>query len=118
MASADLTEFNVSEILSNLLGPDPAEPVCEAIRNDDERALREASASIRGLSTISAKLEAVNQGSVDFLKLLLKTDSTITEDLVALACERKDRNSISTLLDFGWDINRPIHSAASLLWLV
>ncbi|KAH8712109.1 ankyrin repeat-containing domain protein [Phaeosphaeriaceae sp. PMI808] len=119
MASADNTiahsQAGVSEILSHLLGSDPAEPACEAIRNDDEQNLRETSLNLRDLSTISPKREAINQGKVGFLKLLLERDNTITEDLVAIACQRKDRNSLRTLLDFGWDINRPIRSTSSLL---
>ncbi|KAF1841538.1 ankyrin [Cucurbitaria berberidis CBS 394.84] len=106
------------EILSHLLGPDPAESTCEAIRNDDEQKLRETSLKLRDLSTISPKREAINRGKAGFLKLLLERDNTITEDLVAIACQRKDKDSLRTLLDFGWDINRPIHSAASLLCLV
>jgi hypothetical protein len=118
MASFDHTNAEVSEILSHLLGPDPAEPACDAIRNDDEQTLRETILNLRGSSTISSKREAIIQGKARFLKLLLEKDDTITEDLVAIACQRKDRASLRTLLDFGWDINRPVHSTASLIWLV
>jgi hypothetical protein len=118
MASFDHANAEVSEILSHLLGPAPAEPAYDAIRNDGKQTLRETLLNVRDSSIISSKRQALIREKARFLKLLLERDGTITEDLVAIACQRKDRASLRTLLDFGWDINRPVHSTASLLWLV
>jgi hypothetical protein len=109
---------NFQDTLSYLLELDPGLPVCEAIRDGHEQKVRETSLNLKGLSTISPKREAIIQGRADFLKLLLANDNTISEDLVAIACQRKDRDSVRTLLDFGWHVNSPVYSTASLLWLV
>lgn len=123
MASADSTitgsvEDDFQNIIADLLGPDAGQPVCEAIRQGSEQRVRTASLHLRGASTISPKMEAITEGRADFLQILLKVDNTISEDLVAAACQRKNMPCIRALLDFGWRINETIHSAASLLWSV
>ncbi|RMZ70703.1 Ankyrin repeat-containing domain [Pyrenophora seminiperda CCB06] len=115
MASLDIAD--VTSILSHLLGADPAESACEAIRNDDEEKLLETSLDLRDLTTINPKREAIRQGKARFLKLLLERDDTITEELVAIACQQKNKECLRTLLDYGWDINRRIRCTASLLCL-
>ena len=100
------------------LGPAPGNSLYEAIRRGNKDVVRKSSTQLSGLSTLGPKNEAILVGRPDFLKLLLARDSLIEEEIVATACERKDRESIRTFLDFGWPINRPIHLAASLLWSV
>lgn len=120
MASLENSPSNdqaeVNEILSFLVGTDPAEPICAAIREHNEQKLRETCRNLRGLLTISPKREAIGQGNPEFLRILLEVDNTVTEDLVAFACDRRDKNSLRALLDFGWDINRPVRLTASILW--
>ncbi len=55
-------------------------------------------------------------GRSDLLNFLLQQDDLISEDVVAAACERKDRESVRLLLDSGWPIDKPVQTAASLLW--
>lgn len=105
-------------IITDLLGPDAGQPVCEAIRQGSEQNLRTTSLHLHGASTISPKREAINQGRADFLKILLEIDETISEDLVAGACQSRDWRCVRTLLDFGWPIDKNIYSLASLLWFV
>ena len=93
-------------------------PLCEAIRRGDEDMVREGSLHLEGLPTHPAKMAAILAGRPDFLKLLLERDSSIDDLTVATACEKRDRDSVRMLLDFGWPINQPIRLTASLLWLV
>jgi hypothetical protein len=106
------------DVLSYLLKPDPGALVGEAIRDGNKERVIETSLHLKGLSTIGPKKEAIIQRKVDLLELLLETDSTITEELVATACQQRDMDIVRVLLNFGWHINAPIYSAASLLWLV
>ncbi|OCK74116.1 ankyrin [Lepidopterella palustris CBS 459.81] len=108
-------EADFQNIITDLLGPDAGQPVCEAIRQGSEQRVRTTSLHLQGASTISPKKEAIIEGRADFLRILLEVDNTISEDLVAVACQRKDLPCVRTLLDFGWPINKTIYSAASLL---
>ncbi|KAK3066999.1 hypothetical protein LTR53_016382 [Teratosphaeriaceae sp. CCFEE 6253] len=45
----------------------------------------------------------------------MSQDDLISEDVVAAACERKDRESVRLLLASGWPIDKPVQTAASLL---
>jgi len=111
-------DTSLRDTLQDLLGPDASEPVRQAIRDGDEPTVRQASAQLTGAAILSAKIEAVEQGRPDFLKVLLQSDRAVPEDLVAIACQRKDMDSLRILLDYGWQINDPVYSAASLLWSV
>ncbi|TKA61127.1 hypothetical protein B0A55_12371, partial [Friedmanniomyces simplex] len=95
--------------------PAPWKPLCEAIRRDDEDIFREESLHLKGPPTLAAKKEAILVGRLDLLKLLLERDDSIEDDTVATACDRKYRDSVRMLLDFGWPIDKPVYFTASLL---
>lgn len=116
--ASESAEADFQNIITDLLGPDAGQPVCEAIRQGSEQNVRTTSLLLKGGLTIYPKMEAVKEGRADFLRILLEKDDTITEDLVAVACERKNLPCVRLLLDFGWPVNKTIYSAASLLWFV
>ncbi|KAK3686835.1 hypothetical protein LTR37_019426 [Vermiconidia calcicola] len=109
--------FDPKETLADILGPDPWNPLCEAVRQGDKDRVRDLSFQLSSATTaaISPKKEAIVVGRPDFLRLLLEQNSTITEELVAAACNRKDTECVQVLLEFGWPIDQPIYSTASLL---
>lgn len=110
---------DMQEVIASLekdFGPHPGKAVSEAVRIGDRSAVLEQSRHLTGSPTLLPKKTAILEGRLDFLKLLLEQDDLIDEELVFTACERKDREGIRMLLDFGWPIDRPVRSAASLLW--
>ncbi|KAK6442797.1 hypothetical protein LTR95_000956 [Oleoguttula sp. CCFEE 5521] len=110
--------FDIDEAISKLqqeLGPAPDDALCEAIRCADEDAVRRSKSHSLGLSSLRAKKSAIEARRPDFLRLLLEADSSVEEDLVFTACNRKDRQSTRMLIDFGWPANQPVYFAASLL---
>ncbi|CAK4034567.1 Ankyrin repeat-containing domain [Lecanosticta acicola] len=103
--------------LLDMVGCDPRiQSAREAIFSGSEEDIRATSFHLSGLTTIGPKLDAIRAQKLDILKTLLEMDRTITEDLVAAACEQKDRECVRMLLDFGWPIDKRIYHAASLLW--
>lgn len=107
---------SLSDVLEDLLGQDPSEKLRVAIREGDVDQVRFACAQPAiGLGNLSAKMESIEQGRADFLQLLLESNDTISEDLVALACRKKDKESLSILLQHGWSINDNVYGVASLL---
>ncbi|KAK3114100.1 hypothetical protein LTR53_007918 [Teratosphaeriaceae sp. CCFEE 6253] len=90
------------QAMYELLEVDPnQEALCRAVREGNEQALRQACLRRKGLPTLRPKAEAVRQGRSGFLKVLLESDDTVSEDLVAAACEPNDMASMRLLLDFG-----------------
>ncbi|KAK3700531.1 hypothetical protein LTR37_015932 [Vermiconidia calcicola] len=104
-------------LITNLLGPDAEQPICDAIHNGNEQRVRELSSQLQGAPMIISKREAIVRGRSDLLRILLENDKTVSEDLVAAASDRRDKGCVSTLLDFGWPIDRPVYFAASILCL-
>ena len=115
----DEEDAGYQELMNSLeKEPAPWKPLCEAIRRGDEDMVREESLHLEGPSTLAAKKEAILVGRPDLLKLPLKRDDSIEDDTVATACDRKDRDSVRILLDFGWPIDEPVYFTTSLLWSV
>ncbi|KAK6434952.1 hypothetical protein LTR95_008862 [Oleoguttula sp. CCFEE 5521] len=100
------------------LGPAPEDPLCDAIRRDEDNAIRTHSLGLKGLPTLAPKRLAIQKGRPDILKSLLLQDGLIEEDLVAAACLNKDHACFRALLDAGWPINNAIGYDASMLGLV
>ena len=113
---ADLRDVIAS--LEKDIGPHPGKALSKAICDADEHAILETSLHLRGSPTLMPKKTAILEGRPDLLRLLLKRDGLLDEHLVVTACDRKDRECVRILLDFGWPIDRPVHSAASLLWSI
>ncbi|KAK4893194.1 hypothetical protein LTR49_028514 [Elasticomyces elasticus] len=109
---------DLQELLSELgteLGPQPGDALCEALRMADEDAIRGKVYGVVGPPSIAAKRESIVLHRPDVLRMLLRADGYITEDLVATACRQQDRDSVCALLDSGWPINSPVNFSASLL---
>lgn len=102
--------------LLHVLGPDPAQAARAAVTGGSKRDIEAASRHLTGLMTIGPKIQAIHDQRPEALRWLLERDTTISEDLVAAACQRKDRKSIRMLIDFGWPVNQPVYHAGSLLW--
>lgn len=114
--SGDEEDAGYRELMDSLAKePTPWKALCEAIRHGDEAMIREESLHVAGAQTLAAKREAIMIGRPDLLKILLERDQYIEESVVAAACEQKDRDCVRLLLDFGWPINNPVYSTASLL---
>ena len=114
-------EVDIGKVIDSLnkdIGLGPGEILCEAIRSGNDALVLNAGLELKGAYTLSSKKQAILEGRADLLKLLLLRDDTISEAMITAACERKDRECIRVLLDFGWPIDRPLNSAASLLWSV
>lgn len=107
IVDCDVEEAGYRELINSL--QEDANFCNDVHREGEETAL---------IGNLHAKREAIQQGRHDLLQLLLQRDDTIEDDMVVTACDRKDRGSIRILLDFGWQINKPVYNAASLLWLV
>ena len=119
VVSVDEEDAGFRELMESLAKePIPWKALCEAIRRGDEAMVRQESLHFDGAQTLDAKIEAILLGRPDFLKILLERDDHIEDNVVATACERKDRDCIYLLLNFGWPINKPVHFTASLLWSV
>ena len=119
IVSGDEEDAGFEELMESLAKePIPWKALSEAIRHGDEAMVRQESLHFEGAQTLDPKMEAILLGRPDFLKILLERDNHIEDNVVATACERKDRDCVRMLLDFGWPINRPVHFTASLLWSV
>ncbi|KAK6442246.1 hypothetical protein LTR95_001521 [Oleoguttula sp. CCFEE 5521] len=115
---ADEHVDDIQEVIRALeeeLRPVATNSLIEAIHHGDKDAVVTNSFKLKGLTTLDPKREAIIAGRSDFFEVLLREDPTIDEDMVATACERKDRDIIRILLDFGWPIDKPLYSMASLL---
>jgi len=88
----------------------------KAIERNDTSMVRNMSESFRGKPNLGLKHDAIIASRPECLKILLEEDSATDVYLMTVACERKDRDSISLLLDHGWPINRPLHLGAVPLW--
>lgn len=106
------------ELLNDLSKSNPWDPLCDAIRRGDEITVRKESLTLGGTATYPAKIEAISTRRHDFLRLLLETDRSLDDSVIAKACEEKDHGSVRLLLEFGWPINAPVRLLASLLWSV
>jgi len=90
----------------------------DAISQNDEQAVRRISKSFRGYDTLIPKRDAINKRKPQILKILLSEDDTVDESLMAAACESRQRDVISALVEHGWPINRPLSLNMSPLWSV
>ena len=102
-------------VLIDLLEPHDWQPANEAIRTGDEQKVRQISLQCTKMTVMSYKKETIIQDRPDFLSLFLERDSTISEDLVAAACQLGNKGCVRMLLNYGWNINQPVYFMASLL---
>lgn len=89
-----------------------------AISRNDEQAVRRMSKPLHGNETLDPKREAINRRKPQIFKMLLSEDGTMDESLMSAACESRQRDVISTLVEHGWPINKPLRLKMSPLWSV
>jgi hypothetical protein len=56
------------------------------------------------------KRVAIQESKPQLLTLLLEEDETIDASLVEIACENRQRDMVSILIEHGWPINEPLGS--------
>lgn len=114
------TDNSYELVLNSLSESTPIEItlLCDAILCNDEHAVRGMSKSLHGDETLSPKREAINGCKAQFLGILLSEDDTIDDSLMTVACETRQREVVSMLLDHGWPINKPLGPNMSILWSV
>nr|POE64852.1 putative ankyrin repeat protein [Quercus suber] len=112
----DARDAGYEELMDRLKQePTPWGLLCEAIRCGDGDTFRRESLKFKGPSTFPPKKEAILAKRPDLLKQLLETDSSIDDDTLATACAQKDHECVRMLFEFGWPINKSLHSMASVL---
>ena len=107
---------DLTEVINSLDLFTPWDAVCEAIRCGNENIVRASGAHLTHKNTLAPKKEAIAISQLDFLEILLQHDGLIDEHVVLRAAERKDRNALRLLLDYGWLIDRPLGLVGPLLW--
>jgi hypothetical protein len=73
--------------------------LCDTIRRDDERAIRNLSKALHGDKVLVPKREAINKRKLLFLMVFLGENETIDDSLMTAACERRQRDGVSALLE-------------------
>jgi ankyrin repeat protein len=92
--------------------------LCDAIIRNDEQSVRDMSKLLHGDETLIPKREAINRRKPQILRILLSEDETLDESLMTTACESRQRDVISTLVEHGWPINKALSLNKSPLWSV
>lgn len=104
-----LTDDDFKAILEDLCGRDEQKDAALlALRDGDERTLREIGPGLSTSASLHVKQEAARLQNAEILRFLLECDPELSESVVAEAFDRKDWKCIRVILDFGWDINTPL----------
>lgn len=110
-----LTAVDIEDIMCDLGVEIRDQGLVDAIRAGDADAVQRTGLELRSPLTSRSKEEAILLRRLDFLRLLLERDDYIDEHMVAESCRFRDHEAISTLLEFGWPINKSVRFAASML---
>jgi hypothetical protein len=81
--------------------PSEISQLCRAIHDNDEHTVRELASSLHEGLTITPKQCAIDSNKSQFLRILLEEDPYMSESLMALACENKNREIVDVLLSYG-----------------
>jgi hypothetical protein len=96
--------------------PTEVSSLCQAIRDNDEKAVQTICSSLHEELTVVPKKLAIDSNKPRILQILLEKDEFIDDSLMRSACEGRNRGCIDMLLTYGWDINKPLYPAGSPLW--